>query len=52
MNLSKYDDKYIRVTDRWNDTFVGFAEVFPSGYGLHEFGREEESIKIGDVHIF
>jgi len=53
MNLSKYDNKLIRITDRWDDTFVGFAETFPSGYGLHEFDREEESIKMpGDYYIF
>ena len=53
MELSKYDNKLIRITDRWDDTFVGFAETFPSGYGLHEFGREEESIKMpGNYYIF
>ena len=53
MVLFIYDNKLIRITDRWDDTFVGLAEVFPSGYGLHEFGREEESIKMpGDYYIF
>ena len=28
------------------------AETFPSGYGLHEFGREEESVRIGDCQLF
>ena len=52
MNLSKYDNKLIRVTDRWDDVFVGFSDSYPAGYGLHEFGREEESIKIGDYLVF
>ena len=52
MNLSKYDDKLVRITDRWDDIFVGFANSFPSGYGRHEFDREEESIKINDYQIF
>ena len=32
--------------------FTGIAEVFPSGYGLHEFGCEEESIQLDDVILF
>lgn len=52
MNLSKYDNKLIRVTDRWDDVFVGFSDSYPAGYGLHEFDREEESIKIGDYMVF
>ncbi len=52
MDLFKYNYKLIRITDRWDDTFVGFADSLPSSYGLHEFGREEESIKIGNYQIF
>ena len=32
--------------------FTGIAEVFPSGYGLHEFGREEECVQLDDVILF
>ena len=51
MTLSKYENKLIRITDRWDDTFVGFAETFPSDYGLHEFGCEEKSIRIRGYRI-
>lgn len=32
--------------------FTGIAEVFLSGYGLHEFDREEEGIQLDDVILF
>lgn len=52
MKLFKYEDKLVRVTDDLGNTFTGIAETFPSGYGLHEFNREEEAIKIGEYMIF
>ena len=52
MKLFKYEDKCVRVTDRDGYVFTGVAESFPPGYGLHEFNREEESLKIGDYQIF
>ena len=52
MKLFKYEDKCVRVTDGQGRTFTGIAETFPPGYGLHEFDREEESIRIGDYMIF
>ena len=50
--LFRYQDKEIRVTTEDGSVFTGIAEVFPSGYGLHEFGREEESIQLDDVILF
>ena len=52
MNLSEYEGKIVRVTDNQGFSFTGIAAIFPSGYGLHEFNREEESIKISEYHIF
>lgn len=52
MTLSTYDNKLVRVIGRWGEVFVGFSDSYPAGYGLHEFDREEESIKIGDYMIF
>ncbi len=50
--LSRYDGKRIKLTTVDGKVFTGTAEVFPSGYGLYEFGCVEESIMIKDVHIF
>ena len=52
MSLSKYDYKDVHIVTEDGTEFSGRAEVFPSGYGLHEFDREEESICIDDVFIF
>ena len=50
--LFRFQDKEIRVTTEDGSVFTGVAEVFPSGYVLHEFGREEESIQLDDVILF
>lgn len=52
MELSVYDRQMVRITDRQGRMFTGRADVYPSGFGLHEFGREEESIRIGMYQIF
>ena len=50
--LERYDGKLIRITTEDGDVFTGEAESLPSGYGLVEFDRAEESIRIDDVQIF
>ena len=47
-----YEQKLIRLTDEQGNTFTGVADTFPAEYGLHEFGREEEGIQIGEYTIF
>ena len=52
MDLSKYDGKHIRVTDKWGEAFTGMAE-----YGNHDFleceyGGEEDGIFIEDSLIY
>ena len=50
--LFLYLDKEIRVTTEDGSVFTGVADVFPSGYGLHEFDREEECVQLDDVILF
>ena len=50
--LSRYNDKLLRITAEDGSVFTGPAEALPSGYGLHEFGRAEESLRIDDVILF
>ena len=50
--LFKYEDKLVRITDTRGDVFTGVAQTFPSGYGLSELGREEESIRLGQCQLF
>ena len=47
-----YEQKLIRLTDDQGNTFTGVADTFPAEYGLHEFGREEEGIRLGEYTIF
>ena len=50
--LNRYQDKKIKVTTQDGAEFTGTADVFPSGYGLHEFDRAEEGIQLDDVIVF
>ena len=50
--LSRYDGKTVRVTTSEGGVFIGTAESYPSGYGLHEFGVAEESVEVDDTQIF
>ena len=50
--LNRYQNKNIKVTTEDGAEFTGIADVFPSGYGLHEFDRAEEGIQLDDVIVF
>ena len=51
-SLQRYHDKELRITTGDGAVFMGIGSVFPSGYGLHEFDREEEGIQLDDVILF
>ena len=50
--LSRYDGKNVKITCTDGSVFTGTADFCPSGYGLVEFDRQEESVNLGDVQIF
>ena len=50
--FSLYEQKLIRLTDDQGNTFTGVADTFPAEYGLHEYGREEEGIQLGEYVIY
>ncbi len=50
--LSRFDGRRVRVTTEDGLVLVGRAEFFPSGYGLSEFGVEEEGLRVRGVHVF
>ena len=52
MNLYQYEGKIVRVIDVDGRAFTGTAISFPADYGVHEFDRDEESIKMGDYQLF
>ena len=51
-SLYRYQNKQVRITTGDGAVFTGITEALPSGYGLHEFDREEESIQLDDVILF
>ena len=52
MDLFTYEDKPVCVTDREGRKITGIAVSFPSGYGLHEYNREEEGLQVGEYVLF
>ncbi len=50
--LSGYDGRIVRVIDRGGRAFTGVAMSFPPDYGLHEFDRQEESIRLHSFQLF
>lgn len=50
--LFRYDNKIVRVTTPEGRIFTGVAAQFPAEYGMHEFGREEESLNINGYQLF
>ena len=52
MNLSSYDGKYVRLTDQWGDTFTGHAEHQSADYCFHEYGVDEEGLRVEGCIIY
>ncbi len=52
MDYSSYDNRMIRITDRFGHTFTGVAEMLNPDYCFHEYGREETAIKICNYLIY
>ena len=52
MDLSKYDGKHVRVTDKWGETFMGMAEYAGCDFLECEYGGEEDGIFIEDSLIY
>lgn len=52
MDLSKYDGKHVRITDKWGETFTGMAEYGNYDFLECEYGGEEDGIFIEDCLIY
>ncbi len=53
MDLSKFDGKYVRVTDIFGETFTGIADYASSEFLKHEYGNKEENgIFLEDVLLY
>ena len=52
MDLSKYDGKLVRITDRWKETFTGMAAYAGCDFLECEYGGEEDGIFIENSLIY
>ena len=52
MDLSKYDGKHVRITDKWGETFTGMAEYGNADFLECEYGGDEDGIFIEDVLLY
>ena len=52
MDLTRYDGKHVRVTDKWGETTTGMAEYGNQGFLECEYGGEEDGIFIEDCLIY
>ena len=52
MDLSKFDGKHVRITDKWGETFTGMAEYGNYNFLECEYGGEEDGIFIEDCLIY
>ena len=52
MELSGYDGKHVRVTDKWGETYSGLAEYGNYDFLECEYGGEEDGIFIEDCLIY
>ena len=52
MDLSTYDGKHVRVTDKWGETFTGLAEYANRDFLECEYGGEEDGLFMEDCLIY
>ena len=52
MDLTRYDGKHVRVTDKWGETTTGMAEYGNQDFLECEYGGEEDGIFIEDCLIY
>lgn len=50
--LFRYEGKVIKITTTDGCVYFGTAHTYPSGYGLSEFDRQEESVQLQGTQIF
>ena len=52
MDLSRFDGKHVRITDKWGQTFTGMAEYGNYNFLECEYGGDEDGIFIEDYLIY
>ena len=52
MNLSNYDQKYVRIRDQYGNTFSGLADYANADFLECEYGGDEDGIFIEDCLVY
>ncbi len=52
MELSKYDEKHVRLTTVNGETCTGIADYYPAEYCLQEYGEEEEGVSVEGTLVY
>lgn len=52
MDLSKFEGKHVRITDKFGETFVGMASYGSHAFLTHEYGGCEDGVFIEDVLVY
>ncbi len=52
MDLSKYDEKHVRVSDIYGGTHTGVADYYDACYCQHEYGEDEDAVIIEGFLIY
>ena len=52
MDLTKFDQKHVRATDIWGETFIGFASHCNQAFLTHEYGGDEDGVIIGNFLLY
>lgn len=52
MSLNQYDHRMVRVAYAGGRVYTGIADVCCADYCLHEYGVDEEGVKIGDTLLY
>ena len=52
MNIKKYDNKCVKIIDTSNKIYEGICSYNSSEYNNHEYGKNEESIKILNIIFY
>ena len=52
MNLSKFDNKLVKIIDTEDTIFEGYAVFNDKEYNYHEYGRNEDSLQILNIMFY
>ena len=52
MNLKKYDNKYVRITDIEDNSYDGLCSYNDKEYNEHEYGKDEDSLQILNIVFY